>query len=53
MLHDFTNTTVDSVRSAVADALAEADALLERVVASADAPSFEATMRPLDLAVHE
>ena len=50
MLHDFTTTTVDSVRSAVTDALAEADALLERVVASVDAPSFEATMRPLDLA---
>jgi len=50
MLHDFTNTTVESVRSAVTDALAEADALIERTVASVDAPSFEATMRPLDLA---
>jgi thimet oligopeptidase len=50
MLHDFTNTTVESVRSAVTDALAEADALIERAVASVGAPSFEATMRPLDLA---
>jgi Zn-dependent oligopeptidase len=50
MLHDFTNTTVESVRSAVTDALAQADALIERTVASVDAPSFEATMRPLDLA---
>ena len=50
MLHDFTNTTVESVRSAVTDALAQADALIEQTVASADAPSFEATMRPLDLA---
>ena len=50
MLHDYTNTTVESVRTAVTDALAEADALIEQAVASADAPSFEATMRPLDLA---
>lgn len=50
MPHDYTNTTVDSVRSAVSDALAEADALIERTVASVDAPSFDATMRPLDLA---
>jgi thimet oligopeptidase len=50
MLHDYANTTAESVRTAVADALAEADALVEQAVASADAPSFEATMRPLDLA---
>jgi Zn-dependent oligopeptidase len=50
MLHDFTNTTADSVQAAVTDALAEADALIERTVASVDAPSFEATMRPLDQA---
>ena len=50
MLHDFTNTTVESVRTVVKDALAEADALIEQTVASVDAPSFEATMRPLDLA---
>jgi Zn-dependent oligopeptidase len=50
MLHDYTHTTVDSVRSTVDEALAEADALIERAVASVDAPSFEATMRPLDLA---
>jgi thimet oligopeptidase len=50
MLHNYTNTTVESVRTAVSDALAKADALLAQVVASVDAPSFEATMRPLDLA---
>jgi thimet oligopeptidase len=50
MLHDFTNTTVESVRTAVSDALTEADLLIQRAVESVDAPSFEATMRPLDLA---
>ena len=50
MLHDYTNTTVESVRSAVTDALAEAEALIGQTVASVDAPSFDATMRPLDLA---
>jgi Zn-dependent oligopeptidase len=50
MLHDFTNTTADSVKAAVTDALAEADALIERAAASVDVPSFEATMRPLDQA---
>src|SRR4029079_17927673 len=50
MLHDFTNTTVESVRSAVTDALAEAERLIGQTVASVDAPSFDATMRPLDLA---
>lgn len=50
MLHDFTNTTVESVQTAVTEALAKANALIERTVASVDAPSFEATMRPLDLA---
>jgi len=50
MPHDYTNTTIESVRTAVTDALTEADLLIERAVASVDAPSFEATMRPLDLA---
>jgi thimet oligopeptidase len=50
MLHDYTNTTVESVQNAVTEALAEADALIAQTVASTDAPSFEATMRPLDLA---
>ena len=49
-MHDFSNTTVESVRSAVTDALAEAERLIGQTVASVDAPSFEATMRPLDLA---
>ena len=50
MLHDYTNTTAESVRTTATDALAEADALIERVVASTDNPSFEATMHQLDLA---
>jgi Zn-dependent oligopeptidase len=50
MLHDYTNTTVESVQNAVAESLAEAEELIAQTVASTDAPSFEATMRPLDLA---
>jgi thimet oligopeptidase len=50
MLHDYTNTTADSVRATVDEALAEADALIGQAVASVDAPSFEATLRPMDLA---
>jgi thimet oligopeptidase len=50
MLHDYTSTTAESVRSTAAEALAEADAIIEGVVASAENPSFEATMHQLDLA---
>jgi Zn-dependent oligopeptidase len=50
MLHDYTNTTVESVQNAVTESLAEAEELIAQTVASTDAPSFEATMRPLDLA---
>ena len=50
MLHDYTNTTADSVHGTVDEALAEADALIDKAVASLDAPSFEATLRPIDLA---
>src|SRR5712691_4020989 len=50
MPHEYTNTTIESVRTAVADGLTEAELLIERAVASVSAPSFDATMRPLDLA---
>jgi thimet oligopeptidase len=50
MPHDYTDTTADSVRAAVDKALAEADALIESAVASIDAPTFETTMRPIELA---
>jgi thimet oligopeptidase len=49
VLHDYTNTTVESVRAALDAALKEADELVARAVASVDAPSFAATMVPLDL----
>jgi thimet oligopeptidase len=50
MLHDYTGTTADSVKSTVDEALADADALIDKAVASVEAPSFEATIRPIDLA---
>lgn len=50
MLHDYTNTTADTVRESVDQALAEADALIDGAVASADQPSFEATLHPIELA---
>jgi Zn-dependent oligopeptidase len=50
MLHDYTRTTAESVREAVAQSLAEADLLIASAVASIDAPSFEATLRPIELA---
>jgi len=50
MLHDYTATTAESVKAAVSDALAKADALIARSVASVKAPSFAATMRPIELA---
>jgi len=50
MPHDYTATTADSVRSTVDQALAEADALIADAVASIEAPGFEATLRPIELA---
>jgi Zn-dependent oligopeptidase len=50
MPHDYTGTTAESVRTSVAEALAEAEKLIARAVASVDAPSFDATMRPIELA---
>ncbi len=50
MPHDYTAITADAVRATVAEALAEADSLIARAVSSVDAPSFDATMRPIELA---
>ncbi|MGZ8512553.1 MAG: M3 family metallopeptidase, partial [Candidatus Limnocylindria bacterium] len=50
MPHDYSQTTATSVRAAAEQALADADALIASAVASVDAPSFDATMRPIELA---
>ena len=50
MPHDYRNATVESVQRAAEEALAEADAIIEGAVASIDAPSFERTLRPIELA---
>ena len=50
VLHDFTQTTAASVRATVEQALADADALIASAVASVDAPSFDTTLRPIELA---
>ncbi len=50
MLYDYTHVTAESVRSEVDAALASAEELVARAVASADAPSFDNTMVLLDLA---
>jgi thimet oligopeptidase len=50
MLHDYTRTTAESVRTTVEQALADADALIAGAVASLDTPSFESTLRPIELA---
>ncbi len=48
MLHDYTNVTPESVRAVTDAALAEADSLVAEAVTAA--PSFDATLRPLELA---
>jgi thimet oligopeptidase len=50
MLYDYPSVTVDTVRAETESALARADALVARAVASADAPSFDDTLVPLELA---
>jgi len=50
MPHDYREATVASVERAIDEALAEADALIAAAAASVNAPSFEATMRPIELA---
>ena len=49
-LHDYTATTAESVRTEIEDALARADALLAASAASVDSPTFETTLRPIELA---
>ena len=43
MLHDYTNTTVDTVRESVDQALAEADALIDGAVAPKDPLAADAS----------
>jgi thimet oligopeptidase len=50
MPHDYTAITADSVGATVDKALAEADALIAAAAASVDAPTFEDTLRPIELA---
>ena len=50
MPYDYRNVTVESVTSEADAALARADALVALAVASADRPSFDATLKQLELA---
>ena len=50
MLHDYTHTTAETVRTTAEQALADANALIATAVASVNAPSFEATLHPIELA---
>jgi thimet oligopeptidase len=50
MLHDYRTVSAASVRDETTDALARADELVAQAVASADAPTLEATLMPLELA---
>ncbi len=50
MPYDYRTVTVDSVTKEADDALARADALVERAVASIDQPTFDDTLKPLELA---
>jgi oligopeptidase A len=50
MLYDYGNVAPTTVERETATAMEEADALVAAAVASVDAPSYEATLRPVDLA---
>ena len=50
MLYDYPSVTVDTVRSETDAALALADAHVARAVASTASPTFDDTLRPLELA---
>jgi Zn-dependent oligopeptidase len=50
MLYDYTTVTADSVRAETDAAIAAADALVAGAIATADSPSFDTTLRPLELA---
>ncbi len=49
-MYDFTAVTPETVAHEAGTALARADALVERAVAAADAPTFDGTLRLLELA---
>ena len=53
MLYDYTAVTAETVRSEIESGLARADEHVARAVASASAPSFDATMQPLEDAAAE
>ena len=53
MLYDYTTVTADTVRSEIESGLARADEHVARAVASASAPSFAATLQPLEDAAAE
>lgn len=49
-MYDYTAATPESVRAEADRALARADALVDRAVAATDSPTFEGTLRLLELA---
>ena len=53
MPYDYRTVTIDSVTKEADNALARADALVERAVASVNQPAFDDTLKPLELAVAE
>ena len=53
MLYDYTTVTADTVRSEIESGLAKADEHVARAIASASAPSFDATLQPLEDAAAE
>ena len=53
VLYDYNNVTAQTVRAEVAAAVARAEELVARSVASVNATSFEETLAPLDLAAAE
>jgi Zn-dependent oligopeptidase len=50
MLHDYRDASAASVEEETANAIRDADALVDGAIASLAAPSFDATLRPIDLA---
>jgi thimet oligopeptidase len=50
MLYDYIHVTPESVKSETDAAIAHADELVRSAIASAAAPSFEATLQPIELA---
>jgi oligopeptidase A len=50
MLHDYRDASAASVERETETAIRDADALIDAAIASVGAPSFDATMRPVDLA---